>query len=127
MRKYLLSFLLFVYGVFWWSRFVSSGRLLKQAEAHPNLRGTATVLFVVASYYDVFERPGKAGPHYKMIANLYPRSRYGAKARYGLANCLEREMRYAEALVEYEKFLKDYPKDEFSASVEKNIGFLRSR
>lgn len=127
MQRFLLFVLFTVLSIFWFRDFVASGRFLAQADAHPSRRGTATALYVLGRYYDIFNKPDKAVAAYGRVARRYPKSRYGMEAQHGLAEGYERLKDYRRALEEYQRFLDEYPGNRYAVSVRNNVEILKSR
>jgi TolA-binding protein len=116
-----------VFGALAWRDYVGSGRFLKYLDAHPNRRGTASMLFYMGGYYEVFQKDDKALEAYDRVANRYPNSRYGDKAQFGVASSWERLKRWDKAREEYEEFLEKYPNSRYATSVRNNIEILKTR
>ena len=115
-------------AVLWARDQVASGRFVALLERHPDRRGTATVIFYLARYYEIFNDNRKALEHYQRITKRYPKSpRYGEEAQFGLASSYERLKKYPEAIAEYEKYLELYPNGRYRASVATNITILSGR
>lgn len=127
MKRFFIFFMAAVLAVFWWRDFVASGRFLAELDKNPNRRGTATALFVLGRYYDIFNDEPKAVEAYKRVVDRYPKSRYGMEAQFGVANCYERLKRFDVALEQYQKFLEQYPDSKYTVSVHNNIEILKSR
>lgn len=127
MRRFLLFFLFLVLSVLWFKDFVGSGRFLGLMDRRPDRRGTATALFLLGRYYEVFSRDAQAEQYYRRVVERYPRSRYGMEAHYGLASCYERLRQYDRALEEYQKFLESHPRSKYAASVRNNVEILKAR
>src|SRR5262245_43628736 len=104
--------------VMWARDQIASGRFVSYLERHPDRRGTATVIFYLARYYEVFSDNQKALEHYQRITKRYPKSpRYGEKAQFGVAVSYEHLKNYPEAIAEYEKYMELYPNGQYRVSV----------
>jgi TolA-binding protein len=127
LKQFALFVLAIVLSALAWRDFVGSGRFLQYLDAHPDRRGTATMLYYLASYYEVFQRDAKALEAYERVANRYPLSRYGEDAQFGVASSWERLKRWDKAKEEYEEFLEKYPGSKYAVSVRNNIEILKTR
>jgi len=127
LKKFALFVLAIVLAALAWRDFVGSGRFLRYLDGHPDRKGTATMLFYLGSYYEVFQKDDKAVEAYQRVAERYPRSRYGEKAQFGVASSWERMKRWDKAREEYEKFLEMYPGSGYATSVRNNIEIIKTR
>lgn len=127
MKQFALFVLAIILAAFAWRDFVGSGRFLAYLDAHPNRKGTSSMLFYLGSYYEVFQKDQKALDAYDRVAARYPRSRYGEKAQFGVASSWERMKRWDKAREEYEEFLEKYPGSRFATSVRNNVEILKTR
>jgi len=115
-------------AVLWARDQVASGRFIAFLERHPDRRGTATVIFYMARYYEIFNDNHKALEHYQRITKRYPKSpRYGEKAQFGVASSYERLKKIPDAIAEYQKYVENYPDGQYNISVRNNITILQSR
>jgi TolA-binding protein len=127
LKQFALFVLAIVLAALGWRDFVGSGRFLAYLDAHPHRKGTASMLFYLGSYYEVFQKDQKALEAYERVADRYPNSRYGEKAQFGVGSAWERMRRYDKAREEYEEFLERYPGSRFAVSVRNNVEILKTR
>jgi tetratricopeptide (TPR) repeat protein len=124
-RNFLFFVLLCVFGVFWVDDYVSSGRMIALLDAHPHRRGTASALFYMGRYYELFGHEERSLQCYSRIVERYPKSRYGMDAHMGQAVALEHLKRYREALECYHAFLEKFPASPNATTVKNSIDYLR--
>ncbi len=127
MKKFLIYVVVVGFAIHWTNDFVSSGKLVAHLDKDPHRRGTATILYVLASTYEVFQSNQKALELYARVAERYPKSRYGEDSAYGEAACYERLKRIPEAIVKYETFAEKYPESKYKQTVNNNIYILKNR
>lgn len=80
------------------------------------------------SAYDAFKKEdyGKARAGFQNFLKKYPNTEYSASAQFWIGECYYFEKKYEQAILEYEKVIKDYPKGSKvpSALLKQGFAFL---
>jgi len=127
LRGFLVAGLL-IASVFWgWDRGITRDGLVRFIDRNPKLWKADTILFTLGSFHELFNRNERALDIYGRVVKAYPKSPLADDALFGVAACQERLKRWAEATEHYKAYLEKYPNGKYSASVSKNLEYLRSR
>lgn len=126
-KKFVLFVVLLVVGTIQFRNAMYNGRLVAFLDKAPDRKGTATVLYGMGCYFEIFNENRRAFEAYKRIMDRYPKCRYAEGAQFGKGLMLERLGDFPGAVVEYRKFVELFPKSKKAISVQNNIYLLGGR
>ena len=111
-----------VYGI---HRALNSPSFFEHVFSRPDLSPKFSYYYgvILEQYGD----PARADSFYDIVVSTYPSHQLAAGALVKMADIRNSDLRVAEALELYKKFVTDYPDDPRAPRVRKNIEILMSR